>query len=188
MMKLSEATQLINQALTPVDKEWYTLDVVFNRDVEKVRIHKKHIPNIVQDVLCYSYNGPCCTLYMQSRRRLTKEEEQLYTGKYDSLDKEKYNELKWEMLEIDLPADPTMFERFKSLGFNPTGAIDYDNKTRFHFNNLLRKQWMSKRDSQAGKTKSDICKEMRDDLRADPKKAFVTNRYLPSIIDYYREK
>lgn len=185
LMRLAEATSLIQQSLTPIEKNWYTLDVVFNRNVETVRIHKKHIGNIVQDLLC---GHPRCTLYAQSVRRLFKEEETFLNGKYADLDREKYDEIKWEMLELELPVDREMFQRLKSLGFNPTGAIDYDNQTRFHLNNLLRKQWRSRTDSQAGKTKQDIINEMHEALRSNPKTAFTVNRYLPSIIEYYRDR
>lgn len=180
-MRLAEARELINQALTPVDKEWYTLDVVFNRDIQTVRINKKDIDNIIQDV---TVGHPRCTLYAQSVRRLMDEEEML-ADKYPSLDREKYYELKWEMLDLYIPPDRSLFERFRSLGPNPTMNIDYDNKTRFHLNNLLRKQWMSKRDSDARKSREEIVSDMYQSLRDDPKKAFTTNRYLPSIIEYY---
>lgn len=181
-MRLSEATQLIQQSLTPVDKDWYSLDVVFNKDVENVRIHTKHISNIVQDLLC---GHPRCTLYAKSIRRLFKEEELFLKGKYPSLNREKYDELKWELLELESPVDPAAYEKLRALGFNPTGAIDYDNKTRFHLNNIIRKQWRSRADSQANKTKKEVCEDMYQALRSNPKTAFTVNRYLPSIIEYY---
>lgn len=188
MLTHREITQLLQQALTPINKEWYSIDVCFNRDIEKVKIHKKHIDDIVQEILLFSYNGPRCTLYDESFRRLTNEQDEIEKGKYANLDIYRYDQLKRELLDTDLIADPTMFEKFKSLGPNPTSMIDYDNKTRFHFNNLLRKQWRSKRDSDANKDRLTIMKEMIDALHSNPKTAFITNRYLPSAIRYYRDR
>lgn len=178
---LAEARDLINKALTPIGKGWYTIDVVFNRDIEHIRVHKDSVECIVQDLLC---GHPQCPLYAQSKRRLRKEEQ---STKYDSIDRERYESLKWEMLELYLPPDPSIYQKFKDMGFNPTGGIDHDNKTRFHLNNLLRKQWRSKRDSDAGKTRDIVIAEMYQALRENPKEAFISNRYLPSIIDAYRE-
>jgi hypothetical protein len=186
-MKLTEAQQLIRQALTPEIDNWYTLDVVFNKEIEKVRIHEKHIDNIVQDVVNGHHNGLCCTLYMEARRRLAKAEENIDSPKYQSLDRVRYEELKQKMLDIHSPEDPDLPTKLRDLGMNPTGAIDYDNSTRFYLNTLTRKNWRSSNDKKLGKTVAAIGREMSDTLRSNPKTAFTVSRYLPAIIDYYCE-
>jgi hypothetical protein len=194
-MRLSEATTLVQQALTPVEDDLYTLDVVFNKEVVSVKIHKKHIPDIVQDILIGQGGYPRCTLYAQSVRRLMLEEKTFLKGKYSDLNRTLYNQLRWELLNLDVmpdnaktPREQTLYSKFVSLGLNPTGAIDYDNKTKFHLNNLLRKNWRSRNDYEANKTVSMVLEEMHMALRENPKTAFTTNRYLPSVIEYYMEK
>lgn len=178
------------KSLTKISPVYYTIDVVLNRDRETVTVHKDSIPLIIRDIL---YLHPTCSLYAESVNRLLDEEEKeglflnqpRLEGKYRNLDLIDYFDLRRDLLNLDTPVDPMMYQKLRDIGYNPTASIDYDNKTRFHLNNLLSKRWMTRSDTMKGKTKDDIVSEMI--LALEEPEPFINSRYLSSVISYYKE-
>lgn len=186
-----QAKDAFDKTLKNAGKDFYTIDVVLNKETETIKFRKEYLDDIIEETIS---GHPSCTLYAEAVRRLI--DEQAYgEHKYPKLDWKKYNEIKWRMLNEDTPVDMGVVEELRALGPNPTWNIDPEDiikikkggkATRFYWNIILNKQWMSKRD--IGKNKSDIIYEMRKALIENPETAFITNRYLPSILSIYREK
>jgi hypothetical protein len=175
-LRLQETRDLVNKALRPHDKDHMEIDVVFNREKETVLIRKDNIENLVQSIMHFH---PHCTLYAKAWQRLIKAEKAF---KKQGFDWSTYNDVSIRVLDIYHPVYQEDIDDLIDLGITPMSMIDYDNKCRFYYNILIRKQWRSRVDNDKNTDSCEIAKRMADDLRADPVSAFLTNRYLPSAV------
>lgn len=179
-----DVEEALMKTIDIVDNEWCEINVVFNKNVKKVRLRRSKLRDMAMYI---TSEFPQCVLHMQACMMLRKIEDKLYDGSdYHNLDVKAYEEERWSLLKLWKPSTRESAININKLGRSPLS--DLKQKNTYLYNMLLYKNWRSKRDADAGLEYMNIRNRMIDSLFMHGKKSFLNDRYLPAIVYLYMDE